>query len=358
MTVLSAPPSTTVAAVLHGAGDLRVERVRLREPGPGEVLLQMHSGGVCGSDVHYFAEGRNGTNVLRAPMALGHEGAGVVVRGGPGTSLAPGTPVVVEPATPCGACTSCTAGRYNVCPTGRCLGSPPTDGLFTQDLVVAQDRLHVLPPEVPVDIGAAIEPLAVAVWAVRRAEVRPGDRVLVTGAGPIGLLVLQVARAAGAAQITVTDVNEHRLAVAARLGADAVVNTATGQVDVPGDGFHRLIECSGVTAALAAGILSVRPTGRVTVVGQARPTVDGIPLGHLQRYEIDLVCAFRYAGVFPEAIELAATGVVDLRGILTTRFPLHRAADAVRAPGADPDELKVLVDLRDLDPAQIGGHRG
>ncbi|MFB9378328.1 NAD(P)-dependent alcohol dehydrogenase [Kineococcus gynurae] len=344
-------PTSTRAAVLHAALDLRVETIPLREPGPGEVLLEMHSGGVCGSDMHYFADGRNGTNVLREPMVLGHEGAGVVLAAGPDVDLPVGSSVVVEPATPCGSCETCASGRYNVCPHGRCLGSPPTHGLFAQHLVIAADRLHELPAEIPTDIGAAIEPLAVAVWAVQRAEVRPGDTVLVTGAGPIGLLVLQVAKAVGAARVVVTDVNDHRLATARRLGADAVVNTREADIEAPGQGFDRLLECSGVVPALAAAIPGVRPAGRVTVVGQARPTVDGIPLGHLQRYEIDLVCAFRYAHAFPRAIELAASGQVDLRGILTTRFGLDRAADALRAPTSSPTEMKVLIDPRVVDDA-------
>ena len=178
-----------------------------------------------------------------------------------------------------------------------------------------------------------IEPLAVAVWAVRRAQVGLGHRVLVTGAGPIGLLVAQVARAAGAAEVFVTDINEHRLAVAEELGASS---GAPLDVDL-------VIECTGVPDVLWSAIRTVRPRGRVTVVGQAAPAVDGLPLAHLQRYEIDLVTAFRYAHAFPTAIALAASGAVDLARIVTGRFDLDHAADAVQAPVADPTHLKVVV---------------
>jgi L-iditol 2-dehydrogenase len=340
-TVPPRTPSTTVAAVLHAAGDIRLDTVPLRPLRPTDALVEMRSGGICGSDMHYFTEGRNGTNVLRQPTVLGHEGAGVVVAAGPEAGLAEGTPVAVEPARPCGHCAACRAGRYNVCPTGVCFGSPPTDGIFARHVVVPADQLHVLPAAVPVELGAAIEPLAVAVWAVRRAEVRAGDRVLVTGAGPIGALVSQVALSYGAAEVVVTDVNDDRLALAAAAGATRTINTAGSELDVTE--VDRLIECSGVPAALVAAIPTVRPAGRITVVGQARPSVDGLPLGFLQRYEIDLVTAFRYASAFPEAIDLAARGTIDLARIVTARFPLEDVAAALRAPVSDPTNLKVLL---------------
>ncbi|MBT2535670.1 alcohol dehydrogenase catalytic domain-containing protein [Arthrobacter sp. ISL-69] len=334
-------PRTTEAAVLHGANDVRIEQKPLKALGPNDVLVEMRSGGICGSDMHYFADGRNGTNVLRQPTVLGHEGAGVVIATGGTAAVAAGTAVVIEPALSCGTCPTCVSGRYNVCPAGTCFGSPPTDGLFARHVVVPAAALHELPPSVPAEIGAAIEPLAVAVWAVDRAQVQPGHRVLITGAGPIGLLVAQVAAVRGAAEIIVTDVNDDRLAVAAQFGATRTINTAATALGLTG--MDRLIECSGNSRALIDGIQTLAPAARATVVGQARPTVDGIPLGVLQRYEIDLVTAFRYAHAFPTAIELASSGKVDLRSIITSTYPLADAATALTAPVTDPTNLKVLI---------------
>lgn len=334
-------PLTMEAAVLHGAGDIRIEQKPLKPLGPNDVLVEMRSGGICGSDMHYFAEGRNGTNILRQPTVLGHEGAGVVIAAGDAASIAAGTAVVIEPALPCRKCPTCLSGRYNLCPTGTCFGSPPTDGLFARHVVVPEAALHVLPDNIPADIGAAIEPLAVAVWAVERAQVEAGHRVLITGAGPIGLLVAQVAASRGASEIIVTDVNDDRLAVAAAFGTTKTINTANEALGL-GD-MDRLIECSGNSRALADGILTLAPAARATVVGQARPTVDGIPLGFLQRYEIDLVTAFRYANAFPTAIQLASSGVVDLRSIITSTFDLANAAAALTAPVTDPTNLKVRI---------------
>jgi L-iditol 2-dehydrogenase len=334
-------PTDTEAAVLHAAGDIRIEKKPLKALGPNDVLVEMRSGGICGSDMHYFADGRNGTNELRQPTVLGHEGAGVVIAAGEAATVAAGTAVVIEPALPCSTCSTCLSGRYNVCPSGTCFGSPPTDGLFARHIVVPESALHALPESISAEIGAAIEPLAVAVWAVERAQVRAGHRVLITGAGPIGLLVAQVAAARGAAEVIVTDINDDRLAVAAKFGATRTINTAARPLDLTG--MDRLIECSGTTRALIDGIFALAPAARATVVGQARPTVDGLPLGFLQRYEIDLVTAFRYANAFPTAIELASSGKVDLRAIITSTYPLQDAGTALRAPVTDPSNLKVLI---------------
>ncbi|WP_326613103.1 NAD(P)-dependent alcohol dehydrogenase [Streptomyces scopuliridis] len=334
-------PESARAAVLYGPGDLRIEDRALRPLGPDDVLVTVDAVGVCGSDMHYFAQGRNGQNVLRQPTVLGHEAAGVITAKGSAVPLAVGTRVAVEPAVGCGTCPTCRSGRYNLCPVGTCFGSPPTDGTFAEHIVAAGRAVHPLPDAIPLEAGALIEPLAVAVWAVQRAGVEFGDRVLVTGAGPIGVLVMQVARAAGATEVIVTDVNDARLAQALALGASAVINTAGQAPDLTG--IDRLLECSAHPAALWQGLRTLRPAGRAIVVGQAPPSVDGLPLAHLQRWEIELSTAFRSAHAFPTAIALAAEGRVDLAGVLTGRFPLDLAADALRAPGADPAHLKVVV---------------
>ncbi|WP_030253133.1 NAD(P)-dependent alcohol dehydrogenase [Streptomyces violens] len=341
MTAVPPLPTTARAAVLHAAEDLRIEELPLRPLGADDVLIAVDAVGVCGSDMHYFASGRNGGNVLRQPTVLGHEASGTVVATGPSATVTPGTHVAVEPAVGCGTCAVCRSGRYNLCPTGTCFGSPPVHGTLATHLVAPSRAVHPLPDAIPLELGAFIEPLAVAVWAVRRAEVTFGDRVLITGAGPIGILCCQVARAAGAVEVVVTDINDARLARARELGATRTVNTARHNLEL--SGFDRLLECSAHPSALWQALHALRPGGRATVVGQAAPTVDGLPLAHLQRHEIDLVCAFRYAHAFPTALALAADGSVDLASVLTGRFPLEHAAEALRAPTADPTHLKVVI---------------
>jgi len=350
MTLTAAPPSPanntlptiTRTAMLFGARDLRTTELRIPALGDNDVLIRVAAVGVCGSDMHYYDAGRNGQNVLRQPTVLGHEAAGVVIAAGSASAVAVGARVAVEPAVGCGECDTCRNGDYNICPTGTCFGSPPTHGTMTQYLVAPTRAVHQLPDSIDTVTGSMIEPLAVAVWAVQRAQVGIGHRVLVTGAGPIGLLVTQVARAAGATEITVTDINDDRLAVARELGATRTINTSTeslGEAPL----YDRVIECTGIPPVLWSTIRTVKPHGRVTVVGQAAPSVDGLPLAFLQRYEIDLVTAFRYAHAFPIAIALVESGAVNINRIVTGRFGLDQAAEAVQAPVKDPRHLKVVV---------------
>jgi len=327
--------------MLYGARDLRTTEMDIPTLGEDDVLVKVAAVGVCGSDMHYYDAGRNGLNVLLQPTVLGHEASGVVVAAGPLAGIDVGTRVAVEPAVGCGRCPTCREGNYNVCPNGTCFGSPPTHGTMTEYLATPARGVHPLPDTIDTVVGSLIEPLSVAVWAVERAQVRLGHRVLVTGAGPIGLLVAQVAKASGATEVIVTDINDDRLAVATQLGATRTINTRTTPLeDLQVD---RVIECTAVPAVLWSAIRTVRPHGRVTVVGQAAPSVDGLPLAYLQRYEVDLVTAFRYAHAFPTAIALAASGAVDLDRILTGRFSLNQAAEAVQAPVQDPTHLKVVV---------------
>ncbi|SCG11805.1 L-iditol 2-dehydrogenase [Streptomyces sp. MnatMP-M27] len=303
--------------------------------------MEIGAVGLCGSDLHYYAHGENGPNVLRSPTALGHEAAGTVL--GDGGPLPAGTRVAIEPAIPCGRCHACRAGRYNQCPHGHCFGSPPTDGALTGHLTVPAEFAHPLPGDLPLGSGALIEPLAVALHAVRRGNVAAGDRVLVTGAGPIGLLVLQAARAVGAGETVVTDINPGRLAHAHRLGADRTLDTS--REPLPQEPlFDIALDCSGIEAALTAAAHAVRPGGTLVAVGNPPRPRTTLPLAWMQRQEHSLVTAFRYAGEFPAAVSLAAAGRVDLESLITSRFPLERSADAFRTALCDPAQLKVVIE--------------
>jgi L-iditol 2-dehydrogenase len=331
---------TDVAAVLYGPEDLRTERLPREPLGDGQVRVQVRGVGVCGSDVHYYAHGRNGTNVVGASAVLGHEGFGVITEVGPGVPGGRiGNRVAVEPASPCGQCPVCRAGRYNVCPSGTCLGSPPTGGLLRTHVVVAGDFAHDLPGTIPDAVAPLIEPLAVACWACRRARVNAGHRVLVTGAGPIGLLTAAVLRAGGA-DVVISEAEGARLEIAARMGVGRVVSSRD---PLPERAFDRLVECSGAPAALAA-ISALRPGGVAALVGT--PAAEApVPLGWLHRWEIDLVPCFRYGpGGFAAAITLAAQGTVPLHQFVTARYPLGDAAAALRIAMADRRQLKVVVE--------------
>jgi L-iditol 2-dehydrogenase len=330
---------TNRAAVLYAPGDLRVEERPMPEPGPREVLVEIAAVGVCGSDVHYYEHGRIGSHVVRSPMVLGHESAGRVVALGSDVSKhAVGDRVTLEPGVPCGRCRECRAGRYNLCRDVRFFATPPIDGAFANYVAIHEDFAFALPDSVSDEAGALMEPLSVGIWACRKAGVSPGDNVLVTGAGPIGLLALQCATAFGATAVTITDVSEERLEIARRLGATRALRAGedVGEVDA-------LIECSGHPAALAAGIAAVRAAGTAVVVGMGPQEDATVPLSLIQNREIWLTGTFRYANTYPTAIALVAEGRVDPEAIVTGRYGLDDAEAALRAGRVDPANVKAMV---------------
>ncbi|MFD0385669.1 NAD(P)-dependent alcohol dehydrogenase [Streptomyces stramineus] len=270
----SSIPSTMRAAVLHAPEELRIEERPVPVPGPGQVLVRVEAVGICGSDVHYYRHGRIGDFVVRAPMVLGHEPGGTVVALGPGTVRhRPGQLVSIEPGVPCGRCAQCRSGRYNLCPGVSFYATPPVDGALCEYVAVDEDFAHPVPEPLTAETAALLEPLSVGVWACRKARVTPGSRVLVTGAGPIGLVAAQAARAFGATEVVVTDVAPHRLDLAGRLGATTTVDVSTTPLADTGFEPDILLECSGVPAVADEAIRAVGRAGRAVLVGMGGDTV-------------------------------------------------------------------------------------
>jgi L-iditol 2-dehydrogenase len=328
------------AAVLTRPGEIVLEERSTPEPGPREVLVEITSVGVCGSDIHYYEHGRIGPHIVREPLILGHESAGrVAAVGADVTKHAVGDRVTLEPGVPCGRCEQCRAGRYNLCPDVVFFATPPIDGTFADYAVIHEDFAFALPDSLSDDVGALMEPLSVGIWACRKAGVTAGDRVLVTGAGPIGLLAMQVALAFGATQVEIADVNEDRLAVAARTGA---TRTLISGRDEPSTA-DALIECSGHPAALSSGIAALRPAGTAVLVGMGPGDTGELPLALIQGREIWVTGTFRYANTYPTAIALAADGRVDLEAIITGHYELEQAEAALKIGREDPSSVKVMV---------------
>jgi L-iditol 2-dehydrogenase len=324
-------------------GEIVIEERPVPEPGPGQALVEVSAVGVCGSDVHWFTEGRIGELAVSGPLVLGHEACGVVRALGPGTSrLQVGQRVTMEPGVPCRRCRACRQGQYNLCPDIRFFATPPVDGTFARFVAHDEDFCYPLPDNMSDDAGALVEPLSVAVWAARKAHLGIGDRVLVTGAGPIGLLVTAVARAAGASEVVVTDTQVARLALATKMGATAVVE-AGADIGLADMGADVLIECSGATAALHAGLRGLRGGARAVVVGMSPEERVPVPLSFLQNREIELTGTFRYANTYPTALALAASGTVRLDDIVSGHYGLHEVADALQAGRRDPLAVKPVV---------------
>ncbi|MEV4704625.1 NAD(P)-dependent alcohol dehydrogenase [Actinoplanes sp. NPDC049316] len=325
------------AAVLREPLDLVVEERPAPLPGPGEVLVRVTAVGVCGSDTHYFDHGRIGDFVVEAPLVLGHEAAGVIEAVGPGVAdRHVGQRVSIEPGVPDRTCPECLAGRYNLCHRMEFFATPPVDGAFAEFVTVHAAFAHPVPDEVSDDAAALLEPLSVAVWACEKARVRPGDRVLVTGAGPIGLLALQTARAFGATDVTVLDVNPGRLEVARSYGATRTV------VDDREPAPTVLLECSGSAAAVMSGLRALDRAGRAVLIGMGAEEVS-VPVAHLQVREVVLTGVFRYANTWPTAIQLASSGRVDLDGLVTAHYGLQDTRLALTAARDVPGSIKVIV---------------
>ncbi|MGI8718094.1 MAG: NAD(P)-dependent alcohol dehydrogenase [Lapillicoccus sp.] len=333
---------TMRVSVLREAGVVEVEARPVPEPGAGEVLVRVGSVGVCGSDVHYFEHGRIGHHVVDRPLVLGHEAGGVVVALGAGVvGLTTGQRVSVEPGVPCRSCRQCLRGHYNLCPEMRFFATPPYDGAFCEYVAMPEAFVHPVPDSLSDDAAGLIEPLSVGVWACRRASVGPDSTVLVTGAGPIGLLAAQAARAFGAGEVVVTDVNPHRLELARHLGL-GTHDVAESPMTETGLEPDVLLECSGNAGATWDAVRTVARAGRVVLVGMGGDEVV-LPLPYLQDHELLVTGAFRYADTWPTAISLAASGRVDLDAMVTGHYGLDDVQQALTASRRDATTIKAMV---------------
>jgi len=317
------------AIVAHAAKDLRIEDREIPTPGPGQVRIRMAAGGICGSDLHYYNHGGFGTVRLREPMILGHEVSGYVEAVGPEVDLPLGTLVAVSPSRPCNACRYCQAGMQNHCENMRFYGSampfPHVQGAFREVLVADVAQCAVADGLTPGEAAMA-EPLAVVLHAASRAGNLLGQRVLVTGCGPIGMLAILVARAAGAVEVVATDIAPFTLEMARQVGADGTVNVASETLDAYAAGkghFDVLFECSGVAAALRAAVAALRPGATIVQLGLGGDMA--LPVQAMTAKELDLRGSFRFHSEFFAAVEMMRSGRLDVAPLITHTVALSDA---------------------------------
>ncbi len=320
-------------------------------PGPDDVLVAVSDVGICGSDVHYYEHGRIGDYVVEDPLVLGHESAGTVVETGDNvTALDPGDRVTLEPGVPCRRCAHCKRGDYHLCEDVRFMATPPHDGAFAEFVSWPADYAYELPEGVSTTEGALCEPLSVGIHACRRGDVGTGDTVLVAGAGPIGLLVMEAARASGATDVVVTDVVPEKLAFARERGADLAVDVGndelTAAVDehTDGVGVDVVVEASGAVPSIQSTVDIVRRGGTVVLVGLASEATVPFDVLDIIDNEIDVLGSFRYRNTYPAAIDLLADGAVDVEGLVGFESPLEDIDDAFRR-AMEPDVVKGMVRL-------------
>ncbi len=325
----------------------------LAEIGPGQVLVTMAYGGICGSDLHYFHDGGFGTVRIKRPMTLGHEVAGTVTAVAPGvTRVKVGDRVAVNPSRPCAACKYCLEGLPNQCLDMRFYGSamrdPHVDGAFRTQLVCDAVQCEVVAPGVPLELAALAEPFSVCLHGVSRAGSLLGKRVLVSGCGPIGTLAIAAARVHGAAEVVAVDVTDATLAIARAMGADLTVNVATdtdwaGRYSADKGSFDVMLECSGNNAALRAGMEVMRPRGVIVQLGLGGDVT--ISQNMVVAKELTICGSFRFHAEFALAVRLINEGRVDLRPVVTHRFPITQAREAFELASDRSRSMKVLLDF-------------
>lgn len=338
----AAVPATMRASVLTGAHALSVEQVPVPVVANDEVLIEIAAVGVCGSDTHYYRHGRIGGFVVEGRLILGHEASGRIVA--VGAEVPPsriGERVAIEPQRNCRRCRECRAGRYNLCPRMEFYATPPIDGAFAEYAVIRTEFAHAVPDSLSDEAAALLEPLSVAVTTMRKAGVSPGSSILIAGAGPIGIICAQTARAFGAAEIIVTDLVPERRERALAFGATRVIDPAEVDVARADLDVNAFVDASGSPRAVMSGILAVRPAGTAVLVGLGSAEMT-LPVEHIQNLEITVTGVFRYTDTWPAAIHLVASGQVDLDSLVTGRFDLAHAADALDSD-RHPASLKSVV---------------
>ena len=325
------------ACVLHTEKDLRVEAVPVPEMREDQVLVRIRSGGICGSDLHYYLHGGFGAVRIKQPMVLGHEVAGTVEAvGAKVTRVRPGDHVALNPSRPCGHCKFCLAGEQQHCLDmwfyGSAMRVPHSQGAFREWIVAEEYQCEPVGTAVSLGEAACAEPLAVALHAVQQAGAVMGKRVLVTGSGPIGALVVAAARYAGALEVVVTDLQDAALQKATEMGATRTVNASiapglkTDEFLADKGYFDVAIECTGAATVLADVIPVLRPRGTIVQVGVAGDVP--VPIGALVGKEVRLQGAFRFHGEYALAARLIKNGSIDVKPIITASLPVERSVEA------------------------------
>lgn len=337
-------PATMRASVLVSKGVIEMQERPVPTPGDGEVLVRVASVGVCGSDVHYYKEGRIGDYVVDQPLVLGHEVSGLVVGVGRGVDESRvGDRVAIDPQRPCRHCRTCKAGRSNLCPFMEFYATPPHDGTFCDYVLAPSDQAYLVPDSLSDDSAALLEPLSVGLWAAHKAAIGPGDRVLVAGAGPIGAMVAQAVRARGASDVVATDFVDSRRERITSFGATRALHPVADAAEIAGLQADAFVDCSGATPAVLSGLAATRSGGTVVLVGLGAEQMP-LPVQEIASRELNVTGVFRYIDTWPRGIALTTAGAVHLDDMVTARYPLEQVEDALNAD-SDPLSMKAVVVL-------------
>lgn len=341
-----------LACVLHAEKDLRIETVPVAEVKEDQVLVRIGAGGICGSDLHYYLDGGFGVVRVRQPIVLGHEVAGTVEAvGAKVTRVKAGDRIALNPSRPCGKCKFCQAGEHHHCLDmwfyGSAMRLPHSQGAFRELIVVEEYQCEPVGDTVSLGEAACCEPLSVALHAVQQAGSLTGKRVLVTGSGPIGALVVAAARYAGALEVVATDLHDAALKKAVEMGATRTVNVSVEpglkaeEFTADKGYFDVAIECTGAGAVLKDVFPVLRPRGTIVQVGVSGEVP--ISITALVGKEIRLVGAFRFDGEYALAARLIKEGRINVKPIITATLPITRAVEAFEMAADRRSQMKVQL---------------
>jgi L-iditol 2-dehydrogenase len=337
-------------AVLQGLSEVSVEDRQMPVPGDYEALIKIEAVGVCGSDVHYYKHGRIGQRQVQYPHVQGHECAGTVIEiGSEVNQLRPGDRVVIEPGVACGTCQFCKEGRYNLCKNMVFISTPPYEGAFAKYISHSERFVHKIPDELDFTTAALAEPLAVGMHVMNRAVVKPDDTVIITGMGPVGLLMVLAARAYGVRNILVSDVEDFRLELAKSIGATHTFNAKNGSTEaqILKEGFTNVdifIDTSGNDKVVYDAINVIERGGKLVLVGFPQGEESTFNFISLLQKEVDIISIYRYRNVFPSAIKVLEDYSEEAKKIVTHEFSLEEISHAMEQGALFPNETgKVMV---------------
>ncbi|XAR71844.1 L-iditol 2-dehydrogenase [Bertholletia excelsa] len=347
-----------MAAWLLGVNNLKILPFKLPSLGPNDVRVRMKAVGICGGDVHYLETMSCGYYVVKEPMVIGHECAGIIEEvGSEVTSLAPGDRVALEPGISCWRCRQCKNGRYNLCHQMKFFATPPVHGSLANQIVHPADLCFKLPENMSLEEGAMCEPLSVGVYACRRVNAGPETNVLIIGGGPIGLVTMLSARAFGAPRVVIVDVDDRRLAVAKDLGADSTVKVSLSPEDL-GKGVDLIREamggpvdvtfdCAGFSKTMSTALTATTSGGKVFLLSfrLANKLVNWSIL--MFKKEVDVVGIFRYKNTWPQCIEFLRSGKIDVKPLITHRFGFSQkeVEEAFETSARGGNAIKVMFNL-------------
>ncbi len=327
--------------------EYRIENIQ--SPKKNEVKVKLEYVGICGSDVHYFHEGRCGDFLVDGNFVLGHEGAGVIVELGDDVkSLKVGDRVALEPGITCGECEYCKSGKYNLCPDVQFLATPPVGGCYQDYINYPENMCFKLPEGMTSKEGALVEPLSVGLHAAQKGDVRLGDKVVILGSGCIGLCTLMACKAYGATEVTVVDIFDNRLKFAKNAGADHVINAKNTDILSPEflDSFDKVFETAGTNLTLEQTPFLVKKSGTVVIVGMSSTPGTNYDFGKLMAKEARIETVFRYKNIYETAIKAIDSKLINVDSIVSHEFDFDNLQKAFEECITNKEEVvKAIIKM-------------